>query len=341
MLHLLYALLATARSSLKPQRELALENLALRQQLAIVQRKTKRPKLSKADRAFWVALCRLWPDWQNALIIVKPETVIGWHRKGFKLYWTWKSRRRGGRPPIDAEIRTLIRRIASENPTWGAPRIHGELLMLGFEVGEATVSRYMPLRRKPPSQTWRAFLQNHTQDLVSIDFFVVPTATFRVLYVFLVLEHERRRIVHFNVTDAPSAQWTGQQLVNAFPDDSAPKYVIRDRDKIYGVDFVARVRAMGIEQVLTAPRSPWQNPYCERVIGTLRRDCLDHVIVLSEQHLRRILRKYLEYYHGSRTHLSLDKDTPEIRQRESPDGGKVIALPMVGGLHHRYARRAA
>ena len=272
---------------------------------------------------------------------MKPETVIGWHRKGFKLYWTWKSRNRGGRPPIDAEIRTLIRRMARENPTWGAPRIHGELLMLGFEVSEATVSRYMPRRRKPPSQSWRAFLRNHTQDLVSIDFFVVPTATFRILYVFLVLEHERRRIVHFNVTEGPSAQWTGQQLVNAFPYDSAPKYVIRDRDKIYGADFVRRVRAMGIEQVLTAPRSPWQNPYCERVIGTLRRDCLDHVIVLGEQHLRRILRKYLEYYHGSRTHLALDKDAPEPRERESTDGGKVIALPMVGGLHHRYTRRAA
>ena len=175
------------------------------------------------------------------------------------------------------------------------------------------MSRYMPLRRKPPSHSWRAFLQNHTQDLVSIHFFVVPTATFRVLHVFLVLEHERPRIVHFNVTDAPSAQWTGQQLVNAFPDDSASKHVIRDRDKICGVDFVARVRAMGIEQVLTAPRSPCQNRYCERVIGTLRRDCLDHVIVLGERHLRRILRKYLEYYHGSRTHLALDKDTPEIR----------------------------
>jgi transposase InsO family protein len=317
MLHLLYVLLASARSSLKPQRELALENLALRQQLAIVQRKTKRPRLTQADRAFWVALCRLWPDWHNALIIVKPQTVIGWHRKGFELYWTWKSRHRGGRPPIDAEIRTLIRRIATENPTWGAPRVHGELLMLG------------------------SFLRNHTQDLVSIDFFVVPTATFRVLYVFLVLEHERRRIVHCNVTDAPSAQWTGQQLVNAFPDDSAPKYIIRDRDKIYGAHFVRRARAMGIEQILTAPQSPWQNPYCERVIGTIRRDCLDHVIVLTEQHLRRILHQYLEYYHGSRTHLALDKDTPEIRQRESPDGGKVIALPMVGGLHHRYTRHAA
>jgi transposase InsO family protein len=213
--------------------------------------------------------------------------------------------------------------------------------MLGFDIAQATVSRYMPRRRKPPSQRWRAFLRYHTRYLVSIDFFVVPTATFRILYVFLVLEHERRRIVHFNVTDAPSAQWTGQQLVNAFPDDSAPRYVIRDRDNIYGADFVARVRAMGIEQVLTAPRSPWQNPYCERVIGTLRRDCLDHVIVLTEQHLRRILRKYLEYYHGSRTHLALGKDAPERRKRESTDGGKVMALPMVGGLHHRYTRRAA
>jgi putative transposase len=341
MLPLLYALLATARSSLKPQRELALQNLALRQQLAILQRKTKRPKLTKADRAFRVALSRLWPDWQSALIIVKPQTVIGWHRKGFKLCWTRKSRHRGGRPPIDSQIRTLIRRIAGENPTWGAPRIHGELLKLGFEVAEATVSRYMPRRRKPPSQTWRSFLQNQSQDLVSIDFFVVPTATFRVLYVFLVLEHERRRIVYFNVTEGPSAQWTGQQLVNAFPYDSAPTYVIRDRDKIYGAAFARRVRAMGIEQVLTAPRSPWQNPYCERVIGTLRRDCLDHVIVVGEQHLRRILRKYLEYYHGSRTHLALGKDTPDLRQRESADGEKVIALPMVGGLHHRYTRRAA
>jgi len=215
MLHLLYALLATARSSLKPQRELALQNLALRQQLAILQRKTKRPKLTKADRAFWVALSRLWPDWQSALILVKPQTVIGWHRKGFKLYWSWKSQNRGGRPPIDSQIRTLIRRIAGENPTWGAPRIHGELLKLGFEVAEAT---------------------------------------FRVLYVFLVLEHERRRIVYFNVTEGPSAQWTGQQLVNAFPYDSAPKYVIRDRDKIYGAHFVRRARDRDPSAGLPRPR---------------------------------------------------------------------------------------
>ena len=341
MIHLVYALLATARSSLRSQRELAFENLALRQQLAVLKRTSKRPTLTNADRAFWVALSRLWTGWQHALILVKPGTVIGWHRKGFKLYWTWKSRTRGGRPRIDVEIRTLIRRMARENPTWGAPRIHGELLMLGFEVSEATVSRYMPRRTKPPSQSWRSFLRNHVHDLVSVDFFVVPTATFRALYVFLVLEHERRRIVHFNVTEGPSARWTGQQLVNAFPYDSAPKYLIRDRDKIYGAAFVRRVRAIGIEQVLTAPRSPWQNPYCERVIGTLRRECLDHVIVLGEQHLRRILRRYLEYYHSSRTHLALDKDAPEPRRRESIDEGKVIAIPMVGGLHHRYARHAA
>jgi transposase InsO family protein len=313
----------------------------LRQQLAILKRKTKRPKLTKADRAFWVGLSRLWPDWRSALIVVKPETVIGWHRKGFRLYWTWKSRNRSGRPRIDAEIRTLIRRMARENPTWGAPRIHGELLKLGFKVAEATVSRYMPRRRKPPSQRWRTFLRNHTKDVVSIDFFVVPTATFRILYVFLMLEHERRRIIHFNVSEGPSAQWTGQQLVNAFPYDSAPRYLIRDRDKIYGAKFVRRVGAIRIEQVLSAPQSPWQNPHCERVIGSLRRDCLNHVIVLGEQHLRRTLRSYLEYYHGSRTHLALDKDAPEPRTRESIDGGKVVALPMVGGLHHRYTRRAA
>ena len=307
MRHLLCALLATARSSLRPQRELAIENLALRQQLAILKRTTKRPRLTNADRAFWVALCGLWSDWQHALLLVKPETVIGWHRKGFRLYWTWKSRSRSGRPRIDAEIRTLVDRMARENTTWGAPRIHGELLMLGFNVSEATVSRYMPRRRKPPSQSWRTFLRNHANGLVSIDFFVVPTATFRILYVFLVLEHERRRIVHFNVTEGPSAQWTGQQLVNAFPYNSAPKHVIRDRDKIYGANFVRRVHAMGIEQVLTAPRSPWQNPYCERVIGTIRRDCLDHVIVLGEQHLRRILRNYLRV-------LSRIPDPPRARQ---------------------------
>ena len=253
MIQLLYALLGTARSSLKSHRELALENLALRQPLAVLKRTSKRPPLTHAHRACWVALSRLSTGWEHALILVKPETVIRWHRKGLRLYWTYKSRHRGGRPRMDAEIRTLIRRMARENPTWGAPRIHGELLMLGFEVSEATVSRTMPRWRKPPSQTWRSFLRNHTQDLVSIDFFVVPTATFRILYVFVVLAHDRRCIVHFDVTEGPSASWTDQQLVNAFPYETTPKYLIRDRDKKYGATFVRRVRAIGIEQVLTAP----------------------------------------------------------------------------------------
>ena len=343
MARLLHVILLTAISALKTQRALALENLALRQQLAVLRQKTKRPRITNVDRAFWTILSRLWSDWRRALIVVKPETVIGWHRKGFKLYWSRKSRvrQRAGRPRVDIQCRRLIRQMAAENPTWGAPRIHGELLKLGFELSEATVSRYMPRRSKPPSQGWRTFLLNHTKDLASIDFFVVPTATFRVLFVFLVLEHERRRIVHFNVTSAPSAWWTARQIAEAFPYDTAPRYVIRDRDQIYGADFVDRLSMMHIEEVKTAPRSPWQNPYCERVIGSIRRDCLDHVIVLGEQHLRRILSDYFKYYHSYRTHLSLSKDAPVAREPESGPGAIVRAVPMVGGLHHRYTRCAA
>jgi transposase InsO family protein len=227
--------------------------------------------------------------------------------------------------------------MALANPLWGAPRIHGELLKLGLDISQRTVARLMPRRPKPPSQTWRTFLQNHLADLVSVDFFVVPTATFRVLYVFVVLLHRRRQVMHFNVTDSPTAAWTAQQIVEAFPDDSAPRYLLRDRDSIYGGEF----RRRGIGEVVTAPRSPWQNPYAERVIGTIRRELLDHVIVLNEEHLRRRLQSYLRYYHGSRTHLALEKDAPEPRAVEPPERGRVVALPHVGGLHHRYVRRAA
>jgi transposase InsO family protein len=231
--------------------------------------------------------------------------------------------------------------MALANPLWGAPRIHGELLKLGFDVSQRTVARLMPRRPKPPSQTWRTFLQNHVADLVSVDFFVVPAATFRILYVFVVLLHHRRRVVHFNVTDSPTAAWTAQQIVEAFPDDSAPRYLLRDRDSIYGGGFRRRVEGMCIAEVLSAPRSPWQNPFAERVIGTIRRELLDHVIVLNEGHLRRRLQRYLRYYHGSRTHLALEKDAPEPRAVEPPKLGRVVALPQVGGLHHHYARRAA
>ncbi|HXN81790.1 MAG TPA: integrase core domain-containing protein, partial [Myxococcales bacterium] len=231
--------------------------------------------------------------------------------------------------------------MALANPLWGAPRIHGELLKLGLDVSQRSVARLMPRRPKQPSQTWRTFLQNHLADLVSVDFFVVPTATFRVLYVFVVVLHHRRRIAHFNVTDSPTAAWTAQQIVDAFPEDSAPRYLLRDQDSIYGAEFRRRVKGMGIAEVLTAPRSPWQNPFAERVMGTIRRELLDHVIVLSEEHLRRRLQSYLRYYHASRTHLALEKDAPEPRAVEPPEHGRVVALPLVGGLHHRYVRHAA
>jgi len=231
--------------------------------------------------------------------------------------------------------------MSEANPRWGAPRVHGELRKIGIDVSQAAVSKYMVRHRKPPSQTWRSFLDNHLCDLVSVDFFTVPTATFRVLFVFVVLCHDRRRIVHLNVTEHPCAEWTAQQMVDAFPWDTAPRYLLRDRDQIYGAYFDRRVAGLGIEQVLTAPRSPWQNPFVERLIGSIRRECLDHMIILGERHLRRILRDYLDYYHSCRTHLSLEKDAPDSRPVEPPAMGKVIAVPKVGGLHHRYTRLAA
>jgi len=231
--------------------------------------------------------------------------------------------------------------MSQANPLWGAPRIHGELLKLDIHVSQATVSKYMIRHRKPPSQSWKTFLKNHAPDLVSIDFLTVPTVTFRVFYVFLVLSHERRSVLHFAITEHPTAEWTAQQIVEAFPYDMAPKYVLRDRDKIYGSEFRRKVDGMGIKQVCTAPRSPWQNPYVERLIGSVRRECLDHLIILNTSHLHRILRSYLVYYHECRTHLSLNKDAPEERGKESLEMGKINAIPMVGGLHHRYTRRAA
>jgi putative transposase len=231
--------------------------------------------------------------------------------------------------------------MAAANPLWGAPRIHGELLKLGIDVAERTVSRLMPKRRAPPSQTWRTFLANHVRDLVSLDFFTVPTAGLRVLFVLVVLAHHRRRVVHFNVTEHPTAAWTAQQIVEAFPDDTAPSYLLRDRDTIYSHPFPQRVKGLRIREVLTAPQSPWQNPFAERLIGSIRRECLDHVLVLSERHLRRILALYFSYYHGARTHLALQKDAPDGRRIERPEAGRVVTLPEVGGLQHRYVRQAA
>jgi len=288
-------------------------------------------------------LKQYWDGWESRLILVKPETVVRWHRDAFKAFWTWKSRRKKcGRPPLSPEVIALIKRMASENPTWGAPRITSELLLLGFKVRDTAVAKYMPRRKHgPPSQAWRTFLKNHMPQTVACDFFVVPTATFRLLYCFLILSHDRRRIVHFNVTFNPTAEWTAQQMIEAFPGDGPiPKYLIRDRDGIYGAFFRRRVKHMGIEEIITSRKSPWQNPYAERVIGSIRRECLDHVIVLGEQHLRRILKMYVAYYNEARPHLSLERNAPVRRNVEPPSRGRVIAISQVGGLHHRYQRAA-
>ena len=336
--HLLYGVLSGFRS----RAGLQLEVIALRHQLDVLRRRQRtRIRLTRLDRSFWVLLYRLWPRCLSALVIVQPATVIRWHRKGFRAFWSWKSRRRSrGRPAVAADIRNLIRRMSRENPLWGAPRIHGELLKLGVAISQAVVSKYMPRHSRPPSQTWRTFLRNHLECLASADFFVVPTATFRLLFVFIVLHHERRRIVHFGITGHPTSAWTAQQIREAFPWEAAPRHLIRDRDATYGAEVSPRLDAMGILEVLTAPRSPWQNAYAERAIGSIRRECLDHVIVLNERHLRRLLMSYLAYYHRSRTHLSLEKDCPEPRRILSPHEGKIVAFPQVGGLHHRYQRLA-
>ena len=330
-------------SSFRRRADLQVEIIALRHQLEVLQRGPQtQARLTRLDRAFWVLLYRFWSGCRGAVVVVKPDTVVQWHRKGFRTFWAWKSRaRKRGRPTISADVKALIRRMSRENPFWGAPRIHGELLKLGIGISQAAVSKYMIRHPKPPSQTWRTFLRNHACCLAGVDFFVVPTATFRLLFVFIVLHHERRRILHFGVTAHPSSLWASQQIREAFPWDTAPRYLIRDRDGSYGSAFRSRLQAMGVEEVLIAPRSPWQNAYAERVIGSIRRECLDHVIVLNEGHLRQILQSYCNYYHRSRTHLSLAKDCPKPRRVQHSGPGRVIAFPQVGGLHHRYERLAA
>ena len=331
---------ALLRQLLQSRAALAAENLALRHQIVILQRSVKRPRLHRRDRIFWVWLSRLWRGWRSSLIVVQPETVIRWHRQGCRLYWRWKSRSRCGRPKLDTEIRALIRRMSRDNPTWGRRRIRSELRLLGYEVAELTVAKYMVRGRKPPSQGWRVFLKNHSREIAAIDFFTVVTLNFRILICFVVLRHHQRTVVHFNVTSHPTARWTAQQIVEAFPYQTAPRYLLRDRDGIYSPYFADRVRGMDIEEVLIAPRSPWQSPYVERMIGSIRRECLDHVLVINEAHLRRVLREYFAYYHDSRPHQSLDGNAPRPREIEPPSQGRIIAEPQIGGLHHRYRRAA-
>jgi len=348
MLKIIKLLLRSLFASFKTKRELALENLALRHQLAVAHRTMKahhkRPKLSDSDRKLWIFLSNQWEKWRSPLLLFKPDTVVSWHRKLFRGYWRRLSMRNSqGRPTIHPKIIALIKNISLANPTWGAPRIHGELLKLGIQICQSTVAKYMPppSKRRPSGQSWKTFLKNHLKSVCSIDFLTVHTATFRILFLFVVFSHDRRRVLHFNSTYSPTSAWTAQQIRNAFPEDTAPKYLLRDRDSIFGKTFDQCVENMGIETLKTAPKSPWQNPYIERFWGSLRRDCLDHCIVLNQRHLHRLVSEYVDYYHKSRTHLGLEKDTPEPRPIEPASLGTVRAKPVLGGLHHRYFRRAA
>ena len=327
---------------LRSRADIRAENMMLRHQLDMLLRPSrKRARTTRVDRLWFVWLYRLWPRSAQAMMIVHPKTLIRWHREGFRLYWRWKSRRRGGRPRVSTEIRQLVRQMSRENPLWGAPRIHGELLKLGFDASQSTVSRYMPRRPPDPGQRWMTFLANHRDCIAAVDFLTVPTLFFRQLYVLVVLNHQRRRLVYMAVTANPTAFWTIQQMREAFPWEGAPRYVIHDRHGTFGEAFRRSLQLLGMTSVPTAPRSPWQNGHVERVIGSIRRECLDHMIILNAKHLRRVLKDYLVYYNETRTHLALSKDAPVPRATSPPHEGNVIAVPQVGGLHHRYERCAA
>jgi transposase InsO family protein len=345
MPELVLSILCTMRVFFQDRADVALEVLALRQQLAVLKRKRPRPPLNALDRLFWTTLSRCWPRWMDVLEIVKSKTVVGWHRAGFRLYWRWKSRPRGGRPKITEEIRALIRQMAEENAGWGAPKIHGELLKLGLVVSERTVARYLRRihRRGDPSQSWLAFLENHREVIVAFDFFTVPSVTFRLLHCFFVIEHGRRKILHFNVTRHPTAEWVVQQLREAFPEAGPYRYAIFDRDSRHDADVIAFLKATGLKAKQTSVQAPWQNGVAERWVGSCRREILDHVIPLNEEHLRRLLRDFVNYYNQDRVHDSLGKDTPNRRpvEQKPAKNATVDSMPRLGGLHHRYSWRAA
>jgi putative transposase len=342
MLHALATLVAVAlRSALaffRSRENQAIVELALRQQLAVYVHRHPRPRLSPLDRAFWVALSRVWPQWRSTLVVVRPETVIRWHRRAFRGYWRWISKPGPGRPPISEETQALIVRMATENG-WRARKIQAELSKLGIPLGLTTISRYLPkgCPGNDPQQRWVTFLRNHRDLISGMDFFVVPTVRFKLLYAWFVIDHARRRVLHFNVTAHPSAAWVIQQLRDAFPDRPSHRYLILDNDSIFSLDFVDSILRLGIHPKRTALQSPWQNGTAERFVGSVRRELLDHVVVLGEDHLRRLLREYVEYY-TERVHTSI-LDAPEGRtvQERPSDRARVIGLPRVGSLHHRYA----
>jgi len=313
------------------------EIVALRHQLNVLRRKSpKRLAFNNFDRLIFAGLYRIAPRIVNALAIVEPATVIRWHRAGFRLFWRWKSRAGGGRPKVALEIRQLIRAMSLANPLWGAPRIHGEFLKLGIEIGQTSVAKYMAKHRKPPSQRWKTFLRNHGDGIASMDLFVVPTLSFRLLYGLVTLWHGRRRILWLGVTAHPSAEWMTRQFTEACGWEWTPSYLVRDRDSVYGEIFTRRLRAMGIRDRPTAPHSPWQNGHTERLIGSIRRECLDHIVVFGERHLRHVLLLYMDYYNNARIHLSLIKDAPVARATQVV--GRILPTPILGGLHHQYVR---
>ena len=337
MIALLCFVLAVLAAPFKSKSWLEAENAVLRHQLIVLRRKVQvRVRLTDNDRWFFVQLYRWFPSILQVVTIVQPETLVRWHRSGFRCYWRWKSRPRGGRPQIETELRALIRQMSTENLLWGAPRIHGELLKLGFSVAQSSVAKYMVKRRGPPSQEWRTFLRNHAPDIAAMDLFVVPTIGFKLLYGFVILRLDRRDLVWISVTTNPTAEWVARQITEAFPWDDAPRFMIRDRDRIYGTVVTRRLRAMGIRDKPTAPASPWQNGFAERLIGSIRRECLDHIIVLGKEHLRRILKNYADYYNGVRTHRSLNKDAPVSRQVQR--SGVINSRAILGGLHRQYVR---
>jgi transposase InsO family protein len=325
------------------RRNLILENLALRQQLTVLKRRHPRSRLNLFDKLFWVVVSRCWSEWKQALIVVTPETVVRWHRAGFHLYWRMisKVRQPVGRRQTSKEVRGLIFQMVVENPMWGAPRIHGELLMLGFDVSERTISRWM--KRAPrgpePAKRWLAFLRNHREAIAAMDFFTVPTITFGVLYCFFIIAHGRRHILHCNVTQHPTSVWIVQQLREAFPFESAPRFLIFDRDAKYGFEVPGAIRSLKMDPVRTSVESPWQNGIAERWVGSCRRDLLDQIIAIDERHLKRLVSEYIRHYHEDRTHLGLEKGTPNGRNRAIAYG-RVLSRERLGGLHHRYDRAA-
>jgi transposase InsO family protein len=337
MIGLLCFVLAVLAAPFKSKMRLEAENAVLRHQLIVLRRRLHgRVRLTNHERLFFIQMYRWFPSILRVLTIIRPETFIRWHRSGFRCYWRWKSRSFGGRPQIEMKLRMLIRSMSIENPLWGAPRIHGELLKLGFEVAQSSVAKYMVKRRGPPSQGWSTFVRNHAPDIAAMDLFVVPTIGLNLLYAFVIVRLDRRDLVSINITSNPTAEWVARQITEAFPWNEAPHYMIRDHDRIYGVAVTRRLRAMGIRDKPAAPASPWQNGFAERLIGSIRRECLDHVIVWGEPRLRRILRSYANYYNNMRTHRSLNKDAPISRPVQRT--GIIASRPILGGLHHHYVR---